>query len=156
MNADPDDDAVWGRLRVINFPNSYLGNENKALKQQMRTPEVMRGILAWAVLGSIRWYQLGEKGLPELAASAKEKQEHREALDNVQSWLGECCELNDSGFTANADLYLSYERWCKNNGVEPKKQKGLSQSLIRKGLKDDRTTTKDRKTVRGFKGITVR
>lgn len=156
VNADPDDDAVWGRLRVVKFPHSYLGNENKSLKQQMRTPAVMRGILAWAVLGAIRWYQLGNSGLPELQSSMAEKKEHREALDNVQSWLSECAELADNGFTANADLYLSYERWCKNNGVEPKKQKGLSQSLIRKGLKDDRTTTKDRKTVRGFKGIALK
>lgn len=156
VNADPDDDAVWGRLRVVRFPNSYLGSEDKSLKQNMRTPEVMRGVLAWAILGAIRWYQLGNAGLPEMETSAKEKQDHREALDNVQNWISECAELTENGFTANADLYLSYERWCKNNGVEPKKQKGLSQSLLRKGLKDDRKTTTERKTLRGFRGITLK
>jgi putative DNA primase/helicase len=34
VNGDVDDDALWGRLRVIEFPNSFLGKEDKSLKQK--------------------------------------------------------------------------------------------------------------------------
>lgn len=152
-NADPDDDAVWGRLRMIEFPHSHLGEENKTLKASMCAPRVLEGVLAWAIAGAIRWYQLGSTGLPELETSKNSKNQHREALDNVQGWLGECCIIGGDGFTANSFLYLSYERWCKENGIEPKRQKGFSQALIRKGFREKRTTTQDRKTVRGFTGI---
>lgn len=153
VNADPDDDATWGRIRVVEFPNSHLGKENKALKKHMRDEKTLKGVLAWAVLGAIRWYQLGNVGLPELESGRNTKKQQRESLDNVQGWLGECCVVGGDGFTANSMLYLSYERWCKENGIEPKKQKGFSQALIRKNFQEKRTTTADRKTVRGFTGI---
>ena len=30
-------------------------------------------------------------------------------------------------------LYLSYEKWCKDNGITPKQQKAYTQALRRKG-----------------------
>ena len=36
VNADPDDEAVWGRIRVISFPHSHLGREDKTLKDRMK------------------------------------------------------------------------------------------------------------------------
>jgi P4 family phage/plasmid primase-like protien len=152
VNADPDDDAVWGRLQVVEFPHSHLGSEDKELKQTMRSTETLKGVLAWAIMGAIRWYQLGGAGLPELATSAATKQQQREALDNVQGWLGECCTTGGEGFCSNSLLYLSYERWCKENGIEPKKQKGFSQALIRKGF-DNKPKKVGLKVERGFHGI---
>lgn len=155
VNADPDDDAVWGRVRVINFPNSHLGSEDKSLKERMKSKEVLEGILAWAVQGAMEWYKLGSQGLPELETSRTTKDDQRSSLDNVGGWLAECCDMTPGNFLSNSILYLSYERWCKENGIEPKKQKGFSQSLIRKGYEEKRTTTADRKTVRGFLGMSL-
>lgn len=152
VNADPDDDAVWGRLRVVEFPDSHLGNEDKSLKERMKSKEVLEGVLAWIVEGAQRWYALGSTGLPELEKSARVKAQHRGALDNVQAWIEECCLAGGLGFAANSILYLSYERWCKENGIEAKKQKGFSQALIRKGYEESRTTHEG-KQMRGFKGI---
>ena len=91
VNADPDDDAVWGRLRVVEFNQSYLGKEDKGLKERMKSPAVLRGVLAWAVAGALQWFTLGECGLPELESSARLKATHRAELDNVGAWLEECC-----------------------------------------------------------------
>lgn len=152
VNADPDDDAVWGRLRIVEFPDSHLGKEDKTLKERMKSPAVMEGVLAWVVEGARQWYALGSAGLPEPESSKRLRDAHRGALDNVQAWMEESCLTGGNGFCANSILYLSYERWCKENGIEPKKQKGFSQALIRKGYEDDRQTY-DGKQVRGFKSI---
>lgn len=152
VNADPDDDAVWGRLRVVEFGRSHLGAEDKALKEGMKTPEMLEGVLAWAVEGAIKWYKLGRKGLHELESSRIVKAAHREALDHVQNWIDEECATGGDGFTSNSLLYLSYEKWCRDNGIEPKKQKGFSQALIKKGF-ENTITTREGKMVRGFKGI---
>lgn len=155
VNADPDDDATWGRLRIVPFPNSNLGDENKDLKEYMRSPEVLEGVLAWAVEGAIEWYRLGSKGLPELESGKKIKSEHRSELDNVQAWIEECCSESSGSFTSLALLQTSYETWCDIHGVEAKRKKGFSQSLTAKGYKAKRTTLADRKTVRGFEGLTL-
>jgi putative DNA primase/helicase len=131
VNADPDDDAVWGRVRVIAFPESHLGREDKLLKDTMRTPAILQGVLAWAVQGAINWYKLGGAGLPELDSSIKIKNAQRAELDNVQAWIDECCKRGE--FTGSSALYSSYQNWCKDNGVTAKRQKGLTQALQRKG-----------------------
>jgi putative DNA primase/helicase len=151
VNADPDDDAVWGRLRVIEFPNSHLGDENKGLKEAMRSRDVQEGIMAWAIQGAVRWYSLGIKGLPEPGKSHQIKSLHRAELDNVQAWIDAKCYTHEGTFTPNSVLYQNYEQWCKANGVEPKKQKGFSQALVRKGYMSDREGGE-----RGFRGIGIR
>lgn len=151
-NADPDDDAVWGRLRVVEFPNSHLGSEDKSLKSQMRQPHILEGVLAWAIAGAIKWYKLGASGLPELESSAQLKTKHRAELDNVGAWLDECC--TEGEFAASAKVYSSYKNWCNENGITPKQQKGLTQSLERKGYRIGRDRING-KLYRGVFGLDI-
>jgi putative DNA primase/helicase len=151
VNADADDDAVWGRLRVVQFPESHLGKEDKRLKERMKTDAVLEGVLAWIVEGARKWYNLGAGGLTELESSRITKVKHRESLDNVRIWIDECCHTG-AGFTGHSLLYLSYEKFCKDNGIEPKRKTGFSQSLIMKGFTDGRETIEGRQ-LRGFTGI---
>jgi putative DNA primase/helicase len=153
VNADPDDEAVWCRLRVIGFPFSQNGREDKSLKRRMRSPAVLEGVLAWAVRGAVRWYAMGSAGLPELEASRRLKNQQRGDLDKVQEWIDECCTRDDEAFLPSSVLYPSYETWCKNNGVEPKKIRGFGASLKSKGYVDAREYVEGGKQVRGFKGL---
>ena len=155
INADPDDDAVWGRFRAIEFPNSYLGKEDKGLKLSFQSPEMLEAILVWLVIGSQRWYALGNAGLPEIESSRRIKEAHRGNLDNIAAWLEETCSVGGDVFTPHQSLYLSYEKWCNENGVEPKKQKGFTQSLERKGYRAGRSRLADGKQTRGFYGIAL-
>jgi len=153
VNADPDDDAAWGRIRLVEFPNSYLGRENKRLKREMLEPPVLRGVLAWLVAGAQRWYHLDAYGIPELQRFAVAKDEHRSEIDYVQQWLDDCCLLG-AGWTMTSELHQSYRSWCKDSaGLKDgqiKSAKGLTQTLKAKGHEWKRT---DRG--RGFTGITV-
>jgi putative DNA primase/helicase len=152
VNVDPDDTAAWSRLRVIEFPTSHLGEENKGLKEAMRSREVLEGVLAWAIQGAIRWYALGDAGLPPLKSGEEIKTSHRSDLDKVQAWLDERCESVAGTFVANATLYQDYKSWCEANGVEAKKQKGFSQSLLHRGFAAGRGTTGSR----GYVGIKIK
>lgn len=148
VNADVSDDAAWYRLRVIEFPTSHAGAEDKRLKLRMKSPQNLRGVLAWAVEGAKAWYASPD-GLvtPDVVTQATTKQ--REALDYVQAWLDECCVPGDGVWTSNELLYQSYAAWCKENGVTPRLQKGLSQELACKGF-----TVGDRRNGhRGVRGV---
>ena len=152
VNADPDDDAVWGRVRLVHFPKSHLNNEDKELKERMKSPANLRGVLAWAVEGARRWYDLGPDGLPDPSASQALLAEQRSELDNVSAWLDECAKVDADGFCTNTNTYSSYRYWCESNGITPKKQKGLTQALERKGYSSTRRRISD-KQHRGFLGF---
>lgn len=158
VNADPDDDAVWGRIRVIEFPNSYLGKEDKGLKISMQSDWMMEAILAWAVAGARRWYALDKSGLPEMSSGERTKQQQREDLDTIQMWIDDCCKIHNmpagvsidyeewckenGKWFSSATLYQSYSGWCADNGVDAKKHKGFTQTLVRKGFPAGRVTPK--------------
>lgn len=136
VNADVDDDALWGRVNVIEFPNSFIGKEDTSLKLRMQQPEALRGVLAWAVEGAIKWYALGPKGLrPQTPAVVRDTtKRHRAEMDYVQAWLDECCEISPASWTANERIYQSYHDWCIGNGVEMKKVRSFILSLKGKGF----------------------
>lgn len=126
MQSDVDDDAIWGRARVLQFPISHLGTEDKALKRRMRSPANLSAVLRWIVEGARLWF---DEGLRTPDYVIEHTQAARASVDYVQSWLDECTSMEPDAWTSNADLYKSYLGWCKNNGVTPKQQRGLSNAL---------------------------
>jgi putative DNA primase/helicase len=129
VNADADDDALWGRVKVVSFPNSRLGQEDKTLKQLLQTPEILESVLAWMVDGAAMWYQREGRGLDTPQAVKELTQAQRSDQDSVGLWLEECCERQEGAWTLNTLAIQSYKDWCEANGYEPKKAKGFAQSL---------------------------
>lgn len=132
VNVDVDDDAAWARIRVVPFPNSFLGKENKKLKQDIMRPVNLEAVLAWAVEGAIEWYRDGLID-PDVVKNATKKQ--RVELDYIAQFMEEDYKItNDSSdFVKNNDLYQAYIWWCQQNGYTPKKARGLGRSLSEKG-----------------------
>jgi len=154
VNADVEDDAVWGRVRVINFPNSFLGQEDKSLKWRMRTEKTLEGVLAWAVAGAIRWHA-SQYGLIAPDSVKAETQKHRLDLDYVAQWLDECCQIHPTHFEPNHRIYQSYKDWCTDNGITPKQQRGLTLSLKGKGFLVNELRWMNGKAMRGVVGLHV-
>ena len=161
VNGDPDDDALWGRVRVIEFPNSFLGKEDKGKKERLKEPDALKGVLSWIVQGAIKWYALGAGGLIAPEAVVKATQSHRDELDYIQQWLDECCDENEEGWASHESVSTSYTRWCENNNIQyPKGPKGLSQSLKAKGyavgeVKNIKQANGTTKSMRGVGGLYV-
>ncbi len=131
VNADVDDDAIWYRVRVIEFPKSFAGQEDKALKARMKAHDNLRAVLAWAVVGAARWFS-SPTGLVTPKSVDAFTHQHRTSLDFVQAWIDECCDVSPAFWVLNDELYKSYSEWCRENGVEAKQMRGLSMSLNNK------------------------
>jgi len=153
-NVDPDDDAAWYRLRVIEFPNSFAGNEDKSLKERLRQPAVLEGVLAWIVEGARFWYG-AEQGLAAPPEVTNATAEARDNVDMVGQWLAECIQKtgDPNDFVQGSTVYHKYENWCDENGVTPKKKKGLTQAMNRQGYQAGASKKRNGKTVRGCEGI---
>jgi putative DNA primase/helicase len=152
--GDVDDDAFWGRLRVINFPNSHLGKEDKTLKWTMSGPTVLPGILAWAVEGARLWYG-SRQGLITPFAVNIATQQHRVELDHIQQWLDECATPGREDAVTVPALYKSYELWCEDNGHTPKKAVAFGRALVAKGFESTRKKIGD-VTHRAYRGLILR
>ncbi len=156
--ADVDDDAVWARLRVIRFPNSFLGKEDKQLKRKLREPRNLEAVLAWSVAGARKWYDSPEKGLPIPASIEAATKEARDSFDYVSQWVRESIAVTgiSNNFIPNPSLYASYKEWCDANGVMPKKIGGLTSALKSKGLSAGTQKKHKGKNVRGLVGACFR
>ena len=156
VNGDPEDDALWGRVRVIEFPNSFLGKEDKSKKEILKTTKPLEGVFYWIVQGAMKWYVLGATGLPIPPTIAASTKAHRDELDYVQKWLEECCEAAIGEWTSNAVVNASYIAWCESNNVQhPKGGKSLSQSLKVKGFEVGKVKWVGSKSFRGVSGLRI-
>lgn len=138
INADVDDNAVWSRVRVIEFPNSHFGKEDKGLKARLGNEKNLQGVLAWIVAGAMIWYN-EEHGLPypECVKVATEKQ--RESLDYIQLFIDEKLSIVDkTEFISSGTLHAEYTTWCEENGVKAKYQNKFTQALAQKGYETGR------------------
>lgn len=144
VNADVDDQAVWTRLRVIRFPHSFVGKEDKLLKAKLRSPEGLQGVLAWAVQGAMEWYALEEHGLKTPDVVAAEAARHRAQLDTIGQFIAENCFIdletrNEKGKLSTAEVgskvYQAYESWCTDQEHEAKRsRKQFTVSLSTRGV----------------------
>jgi putative DNA primase/helicase len=155
VKGDVDDDAFWGRIRVIEFPNSFLGKEDKTLKKRMKDPDNLRGVLRWAVDGARQWYAQAH-GLETPQAVIDATQARRTALDYIQQWIDECCKVAPGSWTSNDVLRRSYNDWCAGLGLMPKGPEQFGRALSQKGFM---TNVKRRlpngKTANGVAGLSV-
>ena len=137
IQADPDDDAAWGRIIRIEFPHSFFGKEDKGLKERLKQPENLRGVLAWAVAGAQQWYA-SHNGLqvPPVLQTALDTV--RAELDTVQEWLDLHTAPTVGGFEAHKTLYGLYKDWCKEHGETPCGGTEFGRVLTRKGYAAER------------------
>lgn len=155
IKGDVDDDAFWGRAKVIEFPHSFLGKEDKTLKQRMKKPAILEGVLRWMVDGAIAWFA-ATGGLNPPQAVIDATAARRRDLDYVQQWLDECCKVDPAAWTTNSDLRTSYESWCKAEGTTPKGPEQFARALSQKGFAVGiRNRTPLGKQARGVQGLSI-
>jgi len=133
VTADPDDDAIWGRIRVIIFPQSHLGTENRNLKRKLHSTDSLKGLLLWAVEGAVKWYKLSGSGIPISETMEDIRAEMRRQADTVGQFMEDCCRAVDPDrHVTNAELYKAYSEWCKENGYKARTVRNMIDSIVRR------------------------
>jgi putative DNA primase/helicase len=133
VNLDVTDDAAWYRVRVIHFPLTFAGKENKLLKDELKKKAQLEAVFAWMVQGAQRWYKLDAQGLPMPAEVAAVVTEQRYALDTVQQFLDQMCVAKEGIYTVGADLYMAYKSWSEDEGYIPFGRARFTTMLAEKG-----------------------
>jgi len=164
VNVDVDDDAAWGRLRVIHFSQSYYGKEDKTLKGRLKERTALEFVLHWAAAGAKEWYARGTKGLPLPDEVDQVTIEHRAILDSVSQFVDQYAiidteTVDDRGvvvaFTVGKALYGSYRQWCEDEGYLPLGRKRFTAAMEMRGVRSVVKWVGDG-AQRGYSGITLR
>lgn len=154
---DADDEAAWGRLRIVEFPISHLGKEDKMLKTKMTQRDNLEGVLAWIVQGAVKWYTLGSDGLQTPETVTKATRAARADVDWVAAWLSEVVtETGNENDRVPSDIYYTeYKEWCTENGVFPKSLRSLNRSIREAGYKVGVVTRIKNKSKRCWVGVKI-
>ena len=144
-------EAIWDRMRLIPFDERFAGKDaDTDLPDKLR--EELPGVLAWAVMGCVEWYQ---HGLGSAAAVDRATAAYRTETDMFERFMSERCEFGPDKSVTKADLYEAYEEWCAEEDEEPKTIKTFGSTMKEKGVVknfEERRTKKDRM----WKGIGLR
>jgi putative DNA primase/helicase len=141
---DPSDDAIWRRLRLVPFNESFEGREDRDLRTKLSAE--LPGILAWAVAGCLNWQR---EGLGQATAVASATAAYRQDEDVLGAFLTDCCER--TGDIGTGALRAAYTAWCERNGEPPLSAKALGQDLTKRGIESRRT-----KAQRYYVGVRLR
>lgn len=154
VNADVDDDALWYRVKVLEFPTSHVGEEDKGLKPRMKAKENLQGVLRWAVEGAMKWYA-SPNGLKHPACVSQATQRHRDEIDFIAMWLSEDTVTDPEYWVSNDMAYQSYKHWCIRGGVSPKQLRGFLRALRGKSIQTDVLKRDGERVHKGLKGLRI-
>ena len=145
--VDGDDDAIWRRLRLVPFEQSFEGREDRELGAKLEAE--LPGILAWAVEGCLAWLR---DGIGEAAAVTHATAEYRQDEDLLGAFLAERCVTH--GEVATADFREAYEQYCREVGEQPLGASVLGKRLAKRGIHRDQRSDGDRGRV--YRGVSLR
>jgi putative DNA primase/helicase len=126
------DEAIWRRIRVIEFPVT-IPPEERDLKLGERLIAEGPGILNWALAGYDLWQT---QHLSPPASVLRATAAYRQNNDTVAQFIEVCCETNHAARTRTKELYEAYVGWCERSGFEPLAKTVFGHELGIKGFEN--------------------
>ena len=108
------DPALWARMAVIPFGQSFAGREDLGLKGKLLAER--EGIFALLVRACLAWQAEG-LAMPEEVREATA--DYREESDRVGAFLELRCEKHPMGRIPSGHLFKEFRAWCESRGETP-------------------------------------
>jgi putative DNA primase/helicase len=133
--------ALVGRFIVLLFPNSFFGQENVGLTNELL--EELTGILNWALDGHDNLGKRGHFIQPNNAAETIDAMETLGAP--IKAFIRDCCKIGPKLEIGVDELYDGYCTWCGKEGLKPRSKSWFGRDLstavpgltvVRKGTDD--------------------
>lgn len=157
LQGQPTNDAFWARALVVDFPNSYLGREDKQLTMRLQQPQALKGILNWAVEGAKQWYKDGLRPPKSVinATEAARRQCGKQVPygDPVSQWIDQQVVSSPDGFVTNEQIRASYEAFRTPKDLPQQTAAMLTKTLCLHGFNAGVQRKVNNKNQRGCEGI---
>lgn len=120
--VDPDDKALWYRLRLIQFRLSFVEKPSEP-HERTKDSELMAklkaevsGILAWVMRG-YRDYKAD--GINTPAKVLLDTGKYREDNDILSQFISECLVQDKTGSVGADKLFTVYRKWAEDSRLKP-------------------------------------
>lgn len=143
MVATAIKENVLRRLRVVPFPNSYVGTDvfdptnathrlrDDGLKDRMKEKESLQQVLSWIARGSTEWYgSPNGLGAPPQAVKSATREYVSEA-DKLQLFTDQHCEVGEGLSTLQTEFATLYREFSS----ERTSNEELARRMEKKGFK---------------------
>lgn len=149
-----DDEAFWRRWLLVEFPNHYPPSErDPQLSDKLTQPEVLSGVLNWAIEGRRRLLEQGYFTNEERYAQAK-RERWQAWGDSVDQFISECVTHDPAADNiSTTQAHRRYAAWCRENGVKPIGQQQLTNTLKQEDVDYTTSVRVDGKVKRGYKAL---
>lgn len=112
--------ALANRFRVLPFEESAAGKEEWRFKDPAIMEREAVGRMLWALRGLKRLVTMDRFIQP--ASGAELLDEYRDYSDPLRKFTEDCLQRVDGSWTASAELYEVWKRWCDAAGCKAKSQ----------------------------------
>ena len=107
------DSGLWRRIKCVQWSADFTGkNGDLMLKEKLLSKEA-RGILAWAIRGSVQWYRQGLKTPVSIESFTKN---YRRENDLVGMWIDEECHTGTDVTDQSSELFRCFSTWLRGYG----------------------------------------
>ena len=111
-----DDTGMWKRVRRVPFTNVIpKAKQDPNMRHRLRTPEVQRAILTWAVQGCLEWQR---SGLGTCKAVEQSSEEYRNENDKFGEFFEGSCVFEPGAEVSRTALYSQFEFWCRSGSTK--------------------------------------
>ncbi len=155
--APADDDALWERVKVIEFKVRFV-DEPHAADERPRDPDLeaalraeASGILAWLVRGGLDWLQGGLR----TPSSVKLARDTYRKGESIEPFIETCCTEWEGGSAEGSALYEAYKTWCELSNLHPKSAVWLGKQLVKRYEKGRVTTAGPNAGRTVYHGVTL-
>ena len=113
-------DAISQRMRIIQFPHVFRGEEGQIRSLHDLLFKELDGILLWALRGYGELLASGRNSVYESESSAELKLNAiKDSRPEIQ-FCDECLEYDDfSGWVSTLEIYKAYDKFCSARGYIP-------------------------------------
>ena len=143
------DDTLFtsGRIKVITFDRHFEPQEqDNGLKDALKDPESLSGILNW-ILGGYERYSRNHEAITPPQDVTLATEQYRQSSDKVVMFLKDFASEKPAGLYSCSVLYNEYLEWCKqNNYGQDGKSNFISELRKKSGFRERGTV--DSKTIR--------
>lgn len=141
--ANSDDYALWKRVLVINFENSFVDNPNPFNSNEKQIDKNLRiklqaeseGILNWLIQGCLLWQS---EGLNPPKCVTDWTQQYRDQEDVIGDFISDEMITGDDKQILISVLYSWYADWTKESGYRPLGKKRFKEKILARGFGEKR------------------
>lgn len=133
--------GIWRRILIIPMEQEIPPEDrDPTIPHKLRQPEVLAGLLNWAIEGCQMWLEDNGEGhlmtVPDVVE--EEVKEYQLEADHVAGFIGEALKVtgDDADRIPKRDMFEAYRGWCQHEGRRNMlTQNMLSRRLAEHGLK---------------------